>query len=115
VTIIQSGIRRRDGVARNLSHRRVGREPGYYTSACARQERQHAMTETDTNLVLEHLKIIRAQTSGFGDKVDSLQQDFRNFRRDLRGIQAMQDQDHEDIQRLKDRVSRIETHLEMAS
>ena len=70
------------------------------------------MTDETTNLVLEHLKSIRASVTRLEDKVDTFAAEMLAVRQHLGGTDALVNHDHDDIASIKVRLERIERRLE---
>ena len=71
------------------------------------------MGEPD-NLVLEHLRAIRAEVARMVDEVRGLRTEMTSMRQHMAGMVTLQDLDHTDIAALKARLDRIEKRLELA-
>ncbi len=71
------------------------------------------MGEPD-NLVLEHLRAIRAEVARMVDEVRGLRTEMTSMRQHMAGMVTLQDLDHTDITALKARLDRIEKRLELA-
>jgi hypothetical protein len=71
------------------------------------------MGEPD-NLVLEHLRAIRAEVARMVDEVRGLRTEMTSMRQHMAGMVTPQDLDHTDIDALKARLDRIEKRLELA-
>jgi len=71
------------------------------------------MGEPD-NLVLEHLRAIRAEVARMVDEVRGLRTEMTSMRQHMAGMATLQDLDHTDIAALKARLDRIEKRLELA-
>lgn len=69
--------------------------------------------ETD-NILLEHLRAIRADMSRFADRMDTIAAEMRATRQTVAAIAGLQDHDHEDIAVIKTRIDQIEKRLELA-
>jgi len=70
------------------------------------------MAEPD-NLVLEHLRAIRAEVAKMVDEVRGLRTEMTSMRQHMTGVFTLQELDHTDIAALKARVDRIEKRLEL--
>ena len=70
------------------------------------------MGEPD-NLILEHLRAIRAEVARMVDEVRGLGTEMTSMRQRMAGMVTLQDLDHTDIAALKARVDRIEKRLEL--
>ncbi len=71
------------------------------------------MPERD-DLMLEHLKAIRADMSKMADRMDTMSVEMTEIRQHLSGVVTLQEHDHSDIASLKARLERIEKRLELA-
>ena len=71
------------------------------------------MGEPD-NLVLEHLRAIRAEVARMVDEVRGLRTEMTSMCQHMAGMVILQDLDHTDIAALKARLDRIEKRLELA-
>jgi len=71
------------------------------------------MTDETTNLVLEHLKSIRASVNRLEDKVDTFAAEMLAVRQHLSGTDALVNHDHDDIASIKARIERIERRLDL--
>ena len=71
------------------------------------------MGEPD-NLILEHLRAIRAEVARMVDEVRGLRTEMTSMRQHMAGMVTLQDLDHTDIAALKARLDRIEKRLELA-
>jgi hypothetical protein len=70
------------------------------------------MVEPD-NLVLEHLRAIRAEVTKLGEWMHSMSIDMTAMRHHLFGAITTQNHDHVDIAEIKVRLDRIEKRLEL--
>lgn len=70
------------------------------------------MAEPD-NLIIEHLRAIRADIGRLAEDVRGLRTEMMSVRHHIRGIELSQDVDHGDIASMKDRLDRIERRLEL--
>ena len=69
--------------------------------------------ETD-NILLEHLRSIRADMSRMADRMDTIAAEMRATRQHVPGLTSLQNHDHADIAQIKTRLDRIERRLELA-
>ena len=65
------------------------------------------------NLVLEHLRAIRADMGKMADWMQTLSVEMTAIRQHLSGVVTIQDHDHQDIASIKTRLDRIEKRLEL--
>jgi hypothetical protein len=65
------------------------------------------------NLVLEHLRAIRAEMGKMADWMQTLSVEMTAIRQHLSGVVTIQDHDHTDIASIKTRLDRIEKRLEL--
>lgn len=70
------------------------------------------MTEPE-NLVLEHLRALRAEVGRVAKDIRGLRTEMTSMRQHMAGMVTLQDLDHSDIAALKARVDRIEKRLEL--
>ena len=71
------------------------------------------MTEETENLVLEHLRSMRAPIARVEDKVDTMRAEMTAVRQQLGAVLTLQDHDHTDIAVIKSRIDRIERRLDL--
>jgi hypothetical protein len=71
------------------------------------------MNENVENLVLEHLRAIRADMVRLADSMRTMQSEMSAMRQHLAGVVTLQEHDHGDIAALKSRVDRIEKRLDL--
>lgn len=71
------------------------------------------MTQEPDNLVLEHLRAIRADMGKMADYMQTLSVEMTAIRQHLAGVVTLQDHDHGDIAMIKHRLDRIERRLEL--
>ena len=71
------------------------------------------MTEETENLVLEHLRSMRASIARVEDKVDTMRAEMTAVRQQLGAVLTLQDHDHTDIAVIKSRIDRIERRLDL--
>ena len=71
------------------------------------------MTDPE-NLVLEHLRAIRADMGKMADWMQTLSVEMTAIRQHLAGVVTIQDHDHSDIASIKLRLDRIEKRLELS-
>ena len=72
------------------------------------------MNEKVENLVLEHLRAIRADMARLSDEMRGLRTEMMSVRHHVRGLELSQDADHSDIASMKVRLDRVERRLELA-
>jgi len=65
------------------------------------------------NLVLEHLRAIRADVARLADSMRTMQAEMTAVRLENRASRRLQEHDHDDIAALKARMDRIERRLEL--
>jgi hypothetical protein len=65
------------------------------------------------NLVLKHLRAIRADMAKMADSMRTLSAEMTAMRQHMAGVVTIQEHDHGDIASLKVRVDRIERRLEL--
>lgn len=70
------------------------------------------MTEVE-NLMLEHLRVIRADIARVKEDVAGLRTEMTAMRHHMAGMFTMQEHQHGEIATLRDRVDRIERRLEL--
>ena len=70
------------------------------------------MVEPD-NLMLEHLRAIRAEMAKMGDWMHTMSVEMTAIRQHLAGVVTIQEHDHSDIASIKHRLDRIEKRLEL--
>lgn len=70
------------------------------------------MVEPD-NIMIEHLKAIRADMSKMASKMETMSAEMTAIRQHLAGVMTIQEHDHADIASLKSRLDRIERRLEL--
>ena len=68
--------------------------------------------ETD-NIVLEHLRAIRADMAKMADAMRLMGAEMTSLRHHVAGIATLRDADHDDIATIKVRLDRIERRLEL--
>jgi uncharacterized sporulation protein YeaH/YhbH (DUF444 family) len=71
------------------------------------------MNEKVENLMLEHLRAIRADMARLADTMRTMQSEMSAMRQHLAGVVTLQEHDHGDIAALKARVDRIEQRLHL--
>lgn len=71
------------------------------------------MNDETENLVLEHLRGMRAELSRMNNRLDTLQAEMSATRHHISGMAALQDHDHGDIAEIKTRLDRIEVRLDL--
>ena len=71
------------------------------------------MNEKVENLILEHLRVIRADMRKMADDIHTLRAEMTSMRGHMSGIASLQDHDHGDIAAIKIRLDRIETRLDL--
>jgi hypothetical protein len=71
------------------------------------------MVEPD-NLVLDHLRAIRRDTTKMADWMHTMSVEMTAMRQHLAGVVTIQEHDHGDIAGIKARLDRIEKRLELA-
>jgi uncharacterized sporulation protein YeaH/YhbH (DUF444 family) len=71
------------------------------------------MNENVDNLVIEHLRAIRADMARLADSMRTMQTEMSAMRQHLAGVVTLQEHDHGDIAALKSRVDRIEKRLDL--
>ena len=76
-------------------------------------KQEDAVTDTQPNLVLEHLRHIRGQVDGMRSDLDTLVVRMGAFERVLSGSYVNDVNQNGEIDRLKSRVDRIERRLEL--
>jgi phage head maturation protease len=72
------------------------------------------MNEKVENLVLEHLRAIRADMARLSDDMRGLRTEMMSVRHHTRGLELSQDVDRGDLASMKVRLDRIEKRLELA-
>ena len=72
------------------------------------------MSGEPDNLVLEHLRAIRADVAKLADAMRSISVVMTALRQHLAGIVTIQDHDHGEVAVIKHRLDRIERRLELA-
>ena len=77
----------------------------------ARGER--GVTAEVENLMLEHLRAIRADTAKMAEDIRGLRTEMTSMRQHMAGVVTLQELDHTDIASLKVRLDRIERRLEL--
>lgn len=65
------------------------------------------------NLILEHLRAMRADMAKMADRMDTMVAEMSAVRQHLSGIVTLQEHDHSDIAHLKSRLERIERRLDL--
>ncbi|MEM6438676.1 MAG: hypothetical protein AAF763_03115 [Pseudomonadota bacterium] len=70
------------------------------------------MTEVE-NLMLEHLKAIRADIATLRDDMHGMRVEMTAMRQQMASMFTMQEHHHSEIASLKARISRIETRLDL--
>ncbi len=71
------------------------------------------MTEETTNLVLEHLRHIRASVDGLRDDMRQFIMRLASIERHHRGLHVSEVDQNVEIDRIKERLERIERRLEL--
>ena len=71
------------------------------------------MTAEVENLMLEHLRAIRADTAKMSEDIRGLRTEMTSMRQHMAGVVTLQELDHTDIASLKVRLDRIERRLEL--
>lgn len=71
------------------------------------------MTDETANLVLEHLRAIRADLSKVKDDVQTLKVEVTALRQQVSSIQTIQEHDHVEIASIKVRLDRIDRRLDL--
>jgi len=71
------------------------------------------MNENVENLLLEHMRAIRADMYRMSDSMRLFAAELTAIRQHLAGVTTLQDHDHGDIAALKVRVERIERRLDL--
>lgn len=71
------------------------------------------MNENVENLVLEHLRAIRADMARLADSMRTMQTEMSAMRQHLAGVVTLQEHDHGDIAAPKSRMDRIEKRLDL--
>ena len=71
------------------------------------------MNEKVENLILEHLRVIRADMRKMADDMLTLKAEMISMRSHMTGIAGLQDHDHGDIAAIKVRLDRIEQRLDL--
>jgi predicted nucleic acid-binding Zn-ribbon protein len=71
------------------------------------------MNEKVENLILEHLRAMRADMTRMADQMATMQAEMTATRQQVAGIVTLQDHDHTDIAALKARLERIEQRLDL--
>jgi uncharacterized protein involved in exopolysaccharide biosynthesis len=71
------------------------------------------MNEKVENLILEHLRAIRADMNRMADQMATLRAEMTATRQQVAGIVTLQEHDHTDIAALKARLERIERRLDL--
>jgi hypothetical protein len=71
------------------------------------------MTAEVENLMLEHLRPIRADTAKMAEDIRGLRTEMTSMRQHMAGVVTLQELDHTDIASLKVRLDRIERRLEL--
>jgi hypothetical protein len=71
------------------------------------------MTDGPDNIVLEHLRAIRANMDKFSGRMDAIHSEITSVRLHLLGMVTVHEQDHSDIAAIKSRLDRIEKRLEL--
>ena len=69
------------------------------------------MTNDTENLMLEHLRAMRAEMARTNTRLDTLQAEMTAVRHHISGMAALQDHDHADIADIKIRLDRAEARL----
>jgi uncharacterized protein YigA (DUF484 family) len=72
------------------------------------------MNDKVENLVLEQLRELRADNARILDEIRGLKAEMIAGRHHSRGLQTLQDRDHDDLSAVKVRLDRIERRLELA-
>lgn len=72
------------------------------------------MTENVENLVLEHLRAIRATLSTHGERLDRIEIRLSTIEQTLGGLYAMSGTDRGTLDALARRIERIERRLDLA-
>ena len=65
------------------------------------------------DLMLDHLRAIRADTARMADSMRGLGAEMTAMRQHLAGVVTLQEHDHTDLAAIKDRLGRIERRLEL--
>ena len=71
------------------------------------------MTDEVENLVLEHLRAIRADIAKLNEKVDTLQVEMTAMRQVMMAVVTLQNHDHAELAVVKSRLERIERRLDL--
>ncbi len=71
------------------------------------------MNEKVENLILEHLRAMRADMTRMADQMATMRAEMTATRQQVAGIVTLQDHDHTDIAALKARLERIEQRLDL--
>jgi predicted lipoprotein len=71
------------------------------------------MNEKVENLILEHLRVIRADMRKMADDIHTLRAEMIAMRAHMGGFTSLQDHDHTDIAAIKLRLDRIEQRLDL--
>jgi len=66
-----------------------------------------------TDLVLEHLRPIRAEMARMADDIRGLRTEMTSMRQHMGGVVTIQELDHTDLAAMKVRLDRIERRLEL--
>ncbi|CDZ66342.1 Hypothetical protein NGAL_HAMBI2605_46180 [Neorhizobium galegae bv. orientalis] len=71
------------------------------------------MNEKVENLILEHLRAMRADMRKMADDIHTLRAEMTATRAHMAGVASLQDHDHGDIAAIKVRSDRIENRLDL--
>ena len=71
------------------------------------------MNDKVENLVLEQLLELLADIGKILDEIRGLKAELIAGRHNVRGLQTLQDRDHDDLSAVKDRLDRIERRLDL--
>ncbi|MEN3145898.1 hypothetical protein ABCW43_01160 [Neorhizobium sp. IRAMC:178] len=71
------------------------------------------MNEKVENLILEHLRAMRADMRKMADDIHTLRAEMIAMRAHMTGVASLQDHDHSDIAAIKVRLDRIENRLDL--
>lgn len=70
------------------------------------------MTDVE-NLMLEHLRAMRADIARMPNRMETLAAEMTAVRHHIAGMSSLQDHDHVEIAEIKSRLDRIEQRLEL--
>ena len=66
------------------------------------------MNEKVENLILEHLRVMRADVARLADDMRVARSEVTSMRQHMSGISTLQDQDHVDIAAIKSRLDLVD-------